>query len=171
MVGIILAKESHSAMGLITNFVKVRLDGKIIDESLKPRQMIDLGWAPCIVTELRWQSDGRIVSKQFPEGVLAKLLPGKTSIALIETYDVNRAPLSAMSVIESTGDLLYSIPNLQVVMGKNLSGSFCWFEPSTDDTENCFSAVFQADIDGNLVQYKFDFDIASGKIQKISASR
>ncbi|MFZ6754685.1 hypothetical protein ACO0KY_15055 [Undibacterium sp. Dicai25W] len=104
-------------MAIITDFTKIRLDGKIIDERHELRQPMNSGWAQCIVTEWHWRSTDQIVTIKYAGGVLAKLLPRNTTVRIIDTVIKNGIERSALSVLDSHRELKYSIPNVHSIKG------------------------------------------------------
>lgn len=69
-------------MTQIQQFVRIRRDGKIIDETMKVEDIAALG-ATEIITEIRWCNGSQSVSFQDARGVLAKVIPGRQFVSVI----------------------------------------------------------------------------------------
>ncbi|MFB9240273.1 hypothetical protein IV454_23840 [Massilia antarctica] len=160
-------------MTLIQNFREIRRDGKVIEAGVDMQAILALGWSPDKIVRLEWEADGRTIHRDCPHGVLAKVLPDRMSIALMEHTPVDTGMRKKLSVIDADGTTRYVIADTHVINGRALMGVFAWFEPARVEPERCFGVIFQTvpDADGTQEQYQFDLDIASGEIVGAYESR
>lgn len=146
---------------MIQNFKKIRRDGKVIEESMKAKDMIALGWSPDKVLAVQWDDESRPVCIRSNFGILAKIISGRESIAVIEECD-KTGQHSTLSIINTDGSLRLRLPNIQVIRNKDEIGEFCWFEPQRVNSPNVFGVVFSLTSDNSMFQ--LDIDAGNGAI-------
>ncbi len=157
---------------LIESFVERRLDGNEIPEGTDLVKLVmESGWEPQKITHIRWTYDNEDFSLDFPNGVLAKVLPGRRHIALIENVvDAGQAQ-HRLVVVDAEGYLEYSVSGKLSINGVQRVGEFVWFEPAITDAEDCFGVVFQTSGPGGMEQFQCDIEVETGEIAEIYASR
>ncbi|WP_426340090.1 hypothetical protein ACN9MZ_28200 [Pseudoduganella sp. S-14] len=158
-------------MDKIELFTERRADGKEIHEGMDLLKLIHSGWEPQKITHISWECDGRSFGLDYANGVLAKVLPGRCHIALIETVGGAGEEQGDLFVVDARGDKQYGISRHQVIEGKKRFGEFVWFEPAIESPEHCFGAVFQTNGPAGIEQYQFDFEISTGIITGIHMLR
>ena len=155
-------------MSSITNFKKIRRDGKVIDESMTAAQMISLGWNPEKVIKLTWDADGGRLTLKDKHGLLAVVVPNRRAIAVLKENDDSGSD-SSLVILDANGGEKFRVNN-KVMVGENEeSGTFCWFEPSRDSSLDCIGVAFRLDRDQSMVQV--DIDSSTGDFVGIYRTR
>ncbi|MGS2744584.1 hypothetical protein ACU6TU_13470 [Halomonas sp. LS-001] len=142
-------------MTSITNFKKIRRDGKVIDEAMTAAQMISLGWNPEKVIELEWDADGRRLIFKCKHGLLAVVVPNRRTIAVLKENDDSDSNNSLL-FLDASGREKFRVNNQVMVGEKEVSGTFCWFEPSRDSSPDVIGVTFRLDEDQSMVQVDID---------------
>lgn len=158
-------------MDLVEDFVKIRRDGKRIGASMDAQAILALGWRPDKVVRLEWAVDSHKCARDFEYGVLAKVAPDATAIALIEEVVESGSPGSSFSIINADGTNRYEISNTHRVNGEVLTGNFAWFEAPRQDPEHCIGIIFQAESASGPEQYQFDLDVRTGEVIEVRMAR
>jgi len=139
----------------ITNFKKIRRDGKVIDESMTAAQMISLGWSPEKVIEIEWDVDGRRLTFKCKHGLLAVVMPNRRAIAVLKEND-DSGSNSSLVILDVNGGEKFRVNNKVMVGEKEESGTFYWFEPSRNSSPDYIGVVFRLDKDHSMVQVDID---------------
>ena len=148
-------------MMTIQNFKKIRRDGKVIDESMRAKDMVALGWSPDKVLEIRWNNGSQFISFKTRYGVLGIVVPGRETIAVIEENDES-GQYHTLSVINADGSKRMELSNVQKVFDKDEVGEFLWFESARVASPNIFGVIFRRSSD-NLM-YQLDIDALNGNV-------
>lgn len=148
-------------MGRIKNFKEIRLDGKIIDESMSIDDLIKLGWTPEKIVEIQWHSNGDAVSICDTYGLLAIVVPSKDSVAVIK-HNSNINPEKNLLILNSDGAIKFTLSNTQKIKNNDEVGKFAWFEPARIKSPHLFGVIFEI-IDKNQM-FQFDVDSNTGEI-------
>lgn len=156
----------------IESFVERRPDGKEIPEGTDLVKLVmESGWEPQKITHIRWRYDNECFALDFPNGVLAKVLPGRRHIALIENVVDAGKPQKRLAVVDAEGYLDYSVSSSLSINGVQGIGEFVWFEPAVTDADDRFGVVFQTIGPGGTEQFQCDIDVETGEIAGIYAAR
>lgn len=150
--------DSQQTQGLIESFVECRADGKEVHEGMDLLKLVQSGWEPLQITRVGWVCDGLNIGFDYPDGVLAKVLPGRRHVALIGRE---------LIVVNSHGQQQYSLGGKQIIAGQERVGEFAWFEPALGGADKCFGVVFQSNGPAGIEQYQFDIEVDTGKIREI----
>jgi len=143
----------------IKQFIEIRQDGKVIDETMKSEDIFALGSTEKII-EVQWSNGSQSVSLRDTHGVLAKVVPGRNFVATNGHDESGQHRI--FSVINADGSPHLQLPNIQAIHGKNEEGEFCWFEPPRVESPNVFGVVFNRASDNSMFQ--LDIDAASGNV-------
>jgi hypothetical protein len=146
-------------MPSITNFREKRRDGRIIDESMTVDKLLQLGWPVDKIAAVSWDLDGKTIEIRSQHGILAKLLPARDGVALLESLD-EKGLVGSLTVVNVDGTRRFAVPNVQPVRGRSERGRFRWFEPARVTSPPCFGVIFELDRDHS--QYQLDLDVATG---------
>lgn len=144
----------------IHNFMEIRRDGKVIDESMSAEDVFALG-NPEKIVEVKWRDDARLVSIHDDLGMLAKVVPGRNFVA-INGHDEPSSQCRKLFIMNADGSKRLQLSNVQNIRGANESGKFCWFEPSRTESSDVFGVVFNVASDDSMFQ--LDIDATSGAI-------
>jgi hypothetical protein len=144
----------------IENFEKLRRDGKIITEKMKPEDVAKLGPFEPIV-ELRWQSGERKITLSNSYGIWGIVVRGRKLVAAKQADDDSRI-CRKLDTFNGDGTVRHSISNSQFICGEMMTGQFSWFEKAKNDMEDCFGVVFQTEPGSRMFQ--LDVNAYSGKI-------
>jgi len=161
------ALDNQQTEGLIESFVERRADGKEIREGMDLLKLTQSGWAPEKITQIGWVCNSQAFSLDYADGVLAKILPERRHIALIETVAANNESSCNLVVVNAQGKKQYALGRHQTIDGKQRHGEFVWFEPALEGHNGCFGVVFQTYDAAGAEQYQFDIEISTGKIVDI----
>lgn len=153
---------------MITDFVLVREDGKIIDEGITVDRMSELGWKPCRVVEVRWQWQEESLSLANPLGLLAIVVPDRERLAILWNTDES-GKRATLYVVEGGNHQLTKISDQLVINGKPENGTYVWFEYFPHYSNGVFSCMFSRARDQAI--YRVDIDAASEAILSVNASR
>lgn len=143
----------------IQQFIRIRRDGKIIDETMKPQDISALG-AIEKVTEIRWLNGSQSVSFQDADGVFAKVVPGRRFVAVNTTDKSGHS--RGLLILNADGTQRFQISNTQVIRGKSEEGEFCWYELPRVESPNVFGIVFN--ISRNDLFFQLDIDAENGNV-------
>jgi hypothetical protein len=156
---------------LIEHFVKIRRDGKRIEESMDVQAMLAMGWTPDKVVRIEWETDGTKFALDAEQGLLAKVAPDRSAIAVIaETFPDGTAN-SKLSIINADGSVRYIISNTHTINGEVMTGNFAWFEPPNQDSDHCIGIIFQAESAAGPEQYQFDLNTETGEVVEATVAR
>jgi hypothetical protein len=164
-------QDSQQAKASIEAFFERRADGKEIHEGMDLLQLIQSGWEPLKITHVGWVCDGRLVGLDYADGVVAKMLPGRQHVALIEAVADNTEAKGNLVVLNALGEKQYAISRHQTIGGENFYGEFVWFERAAERPDQCFGAVFETNGPAGIEQYHFDIEIGTGKVSGIRLMR
>jgi hypothetical protein len=149
----------------ITEFRKIRRDGRVIEEYMTAGDIISLGWPPEQVVEIQWLDCERPVKRQSSCGLLATVVRGRDYVALIENDSVFRTT-SSLLIVNSDGTTRCPISDIQNIHGREVRGTFRWFEPPRQLRNNLFGVVFGSDQDS----LAFQLDIDASECNIVGAS-
>lgn len=143
----------------ISNFVQVRVDGKLIPQGMTVKIMLELGWQPAKVVALRWDWGSQQIEFAPPRPLHATVVRGQTFVAAIMEGEL-ASQAGRLVVVNPDGSIHGSLDNRLDVAGQTSAGQFGWFEPAMTAGANIFGAVFQTsagddlrcDIDANEVK-------------------
>lgn len=156
---------------MIEHFVKIRRDGKRIEGHMDVQAMLALGWSPDKVVRIEWEADGAKYALDAAHGMLAKVAPDGTAIALLaESVDAG-VPSSKLSIINADGTIRHSISNTHTIDGETMTGNFAWFEPPLRDTDQCIGVIYQAESKAGPEQYQFDLNVTTGEVVEARVTR
>ena len=148
---------------MIRHLQEIRADGKVIDETMDFDAMSALGWAPCRVTALRWEHDGRPVDLHYESGVtVRRLRGGRFLAALVLSADDASGP--RLCVLDADGREHLDLPNTLNLAGRDEPGAYRWFEDAPAGGGNLFRVVFE--LARNQAQFAIDVDAESGQVQR-----
>lgn len=156
---------------MIEHFVRIRRDGKRVEEDMDAQAILALGWGPDKIVSIEWEADGVRHARDFAHGVLAKLAPDRSAIVLLEEVVDAGIEGSELSVINPNGSTRYEIANTHRVDGEVMTGNFAWFEPARKDPEHAIGLVFQAHSAAGPEQYQFDLNLATGEVVEARITR
>jgi hypothetical protein len=160
------------AKGLIEAFVEHRADGKQIHEGMDLVKLItDSGWDPQRITRISWTFEGKPFAMEFEHGVLAKLLPGRRRIALLELPADGVEARPRLVVINQFGQEQYAVSDVQTINGTQRQGEFAWFEPAVTNPEQYFGVVFETVGAVGVEQYRMDLKVGSGEVAAVYPMR
>lgn len=146
-------------MAPIQQFIRIRRDGKIIDETMKVEDISALG-AIEKVTEIRWLNGSQPVSFRDDCGVFAKVVPGRQFV-VANTNDKS-IQRRVLLVLNADGTQRLQLSDTQVIRGKSELGEFCWFEAPRVESLNVFGVVFSRASDNS--QFQLDIDAENGNV-------
>ncbi|WP_426165682.1 hypothetical protein [Pseudoduganella sp. R-34] len=153
-------------MDLIDAFIELRQDGKEIVPGMTFQTLSQLGWAPSKIVRVSWLAGQRQLALDYPDGVLAKVLPGRGHVAVIPQIG-GAAGSPKLTVMDAQGRECYVLGSAQEIAGVMRYGSFLWFEPSDTDPEHRFGVVFEtAD-----QQFLLELEINSGAVKVVRELR
>ena len=156
---------------MIENFVKIRRDGKRIEEHMDVQSLLALGWGPDKVIRIEWEADGKKCAFDAEQGMLAKVGPDGSAILLLaEAVDAGVAS-SKLSILNADGSVRHRISNTHTINGETMTGNFAWFEPARNDPEHCVGVIFQAESEAGPEQYQFDLNVTTGEPVEVRVSR
>lgn len=152
----------------ITQFRKIRRDGKVIDEGMTAKDMMDRGWLPDKVVRIEWDAGGRLKSLDSEFGLLAIVVPGREFLAVVEDLD-NSGQNSRLIILNADGSMARQLENIQRIDGADHPGVFSWFEPSQTNSSGDFGVAFQSLMDGAI--RRLDIEAGSGEVKGIYPMR
>lgn len=153
---------------MITDFQKVRADGKVIGEGMTVEQMLALGWTPCKVLDARWRWNEQLFDITNPLGLLAIVVPDRQWLAVL--WNTDESALEAdLYVIAGDRSQQIKIPDQLLINGQIEAGIYSWFEYFIHDSASVFTCMFTRRRDQSL--FRVDIDAATGTIISISPSR
>ena len=144
----------------VTRFRSIRADGKVIDESMTVADMLARGWNPATVVAIEWESAGDTVSLRSEDGVAAHVVPGRRFVAVIER--------GVLRILHADGSPGAAISSVQTIRGRQLHGSFAWFEPPRTQSMDAFGSVF---LTGGNGDFQIDVDAATGRVLGVHETR
>ncbi len=163
---VFIGSFSYAAAG-IESLVHIRRDGKIIAEGMDIGALIEKGWAPQPIVRIEWKSNGCPHALEYPDGVLAKVLPGRQLLALFEPCVENGQLRNRLVVRNAQGEQLYVIDGQQPFEGIPPNGKFLWFEPSSQQPDQWFGAVLEANDRNGVQQFLLSFEIETGELKNV----
>jgi hypothetical protein len=152
---------------VISNFQKIRRDGKVIPEGMTGVQMIVAGWEPDKVLRLRWDWDGHPIELTSPYGLLSRVVPSHEYLAVLEDTDATGYH-ARLSVYLPDGTIKESYPKLLdfPATAKSLAhkepGEYVWFQTPKSPLPTAFAVVFK--VYRNGATYRVDIDAATGAV-------
>jgi hypothetical protein len=152
---------------VISNFQKIRRDGKIIPEGMTGEQMLAAGWQPEKVLWLRWDWFGHPIELASPYGFLSRIVPSREYLAVLEDTDAT-GQHAILSVYLSNGTFRGTFPNLLELPGNaqiaphKEAGEYVWFQIPRSPLPTAFAAVFK--VFRNGATYRVDIDAATGSL-------
>jgi hypothetical protein len=159
---------------VISNFHKIRRDGKVIPEGMTGVEMIAAGWEPDKVLRLRWDYDGHPIELASPYGLLSRVVPRHEYLAVLEDTDAT-GDHATLRVYLPDGTIRESLPNIpewaetaQSVARKE-EGEYVWFQMPKSPLPTAFAVVFR--VYRNGATYRVDIDAASGAVLGIEEVR
>jgi hypothetical protein len=109
---------------LISNFVQVRADGKLIPPTLAVREMLALGWEPSKVVALRWTHNGQQIKVELSGGIHGVVVPGENFVAAL--CGENELSLDGeVTIFAPDGSIHGKIGGPIAVSGHDVRGTFC----------------------------------------------
>ncbi|WP_426318767.1 hypothetical protein [Pseudoduganella sp. R-43] len=151
----------------VESLTHIRQDGNRIEEGMGVGALLEKGWEPQPVVRIEWKSNGHFYGLDFPDGVLAIVLPGRSRIASFEPA-VQGGPLRNRLVVRSAqGEQLYVIDGRLPFEGIPPNGKFVWFEPSPQQPEQWFGAVLEANGRDGMEQFLLSFEIETGELRSV----
>jgi hypothetical protein len=150
-------------MESITNFVKVRADGKLVPGGMKVAEMLALGWGPCEVIGLRWTHANANVEFAAPYGTHGIVVPGAQFVATVHDED-STGTRSHLLILSAHGAVHSKLHNRITASGVNASGKYAWFETPAQPGPHVFAIVFQAD-DGS--SFVCDIDASGPRLLRV----
>lgn len=161
---IFIGSFSYAADG-IESLNHIRRDGKIITEGMDIGALIEKGWEPQPTVRIEWKSNGCSYASDYPDGVLAKVLPGRQLLALIEPGPEGGQLCNRLVVRNAQGERRYVIDGQQPFEGIPKNGKFLWFEPSPQQPDQWFGAVLEANDRNGVQQFLLSFEIETGELK------
>ncbi|QHB70637.1 hypothetical protein [Stenotrophomonas sp. 364] len=153
---------------MITDFLLLREDGKIIDEGITVDRMSALGWKPSLVVEARWKWGGESLSLANPLGLLAIVVPDRERLAILLNTDESRL-IATLHVVDGSTQSLTKIPDRLAINDKLEEGTFSWLEYFPHDSKSVFSCMYTKKRDQAI--YRVDIDAISGSVLLVQPSR
>jgi hypothetical protein len=150
------------AVAKIAALREIRRDGKVIDESMTPEDVGKLG-PPEKIVRIEWIYDQRSASLQHKGGMLAKVLPDRTGIAVL-LHDGESRFAKNLKILNDDGSLRASSGPSLSIDGTAFSGEYGWFEPARTSPEKNLGIVFWRAADDILFQ--LDIDPATAKVMR-----
>jgi hypothetical protein len=138
----------------------IRRDGRTIDETMSPADVARLG-PPQKVVRIEWRHDQGAGHLEHPGGLLAKVLPDRSGIAVL-LYEENAQYGIALKLLEPDGSVRASSDNRVTVDGGALLGGYGWFEPARTVPSRNIGVVFFRAADDAMMQ--LDIDSSTGKV-------
>jgi hypothetical protein len=143
----------------IQQFIEIRRDGKVIDETMSVEDIGALGAIEKVI-EVQWRNGSQPVSFRDAYGVLAIVVPGREFVAA-NGHDES-GQRRVLSVINADGTQRLQLSNTQVIRGKGELGDFRWFESPRVESLNVFGVVFERASDNSMFQ--LDIDAINGNV-------
>ena len=155
---------------MISNFQKIRRDGKVIPEGVTGEQMIAAGWEPDKVLRLRWDWYGNPIELSSPYGFLSRIVPSREYLAVLEDTDAtgDHARLSVYlsnGTFRGTFNNVLDLPATPVVPEHKEAGEYVWFQTPKSPLPTAFAAAFK--VYRNGATYRVDLDAATGAVLAI----
>jgi hypothetical protein len=148
-------------MNSITTFQEIRRDGKVIEESMTPEDMIRAGWQPDKVVALRWVWYDRTIELRSPFGFLSRVVPSREYVAVLEDTDAG-GQHAVLTVYQTDGSPRGTFRNVLEIAGKPAAGEFRSFRTPKSPLPTAFCVLF--DVFSNGGTYQVDIDAASGAV-------
>lgn len=149
----------EAEMGKIQDFIKIREDGKIIEESMNLKDISSLGPVSKI-TRVQWNNGSEPVYIIDNFGLLAKVINGRNFVAINGHNKSGQE--QELSIFNCDGTRRFKISNTQAINNKNETGNFLWFERPFIDAPNVFGVIFDCNRD-NLM-FRMDIDAMNGQV-------
>lgn len=153
---------------MITDFLLLREDGKIIHEGITVDHMSALGWTPSLVVEARWKWGGESLSLANPLGLLAIVVPDRQRLAILWNTDESRL-IASLHVVDGGTQSLTQISDRLVINNKPEEGTFSWFEYFPHYSNSVFSCMYTRRRDQGI--FRVDIDSISGSVLSVQPSR
>lgn len=154
-------------MAKIENFRKVRSDNRVFYDDI---DISNLGWPPCKIRDLFWEYEGKTIEfHEDPEiGIFAYLIKDKDVVLFLETIgDEERSKY--LTVYNADGSVRFSVPNKQIIHGKEQTGSFEWLQDYGNRQSSHFIVVFFPDNLNGYYNILVDYD--TGETKCLSEAR
>jgi hypothetical protein len=148
-------------MNLIERFQSIRRDGKIIEESMTPVEMIRAGWQPDKVLVLRWVWFGRTIELRSQFGFLSRVVQSREYVAVLEDTDAT-GQHAVLTVYQADGSPREIYRNVLEISGKPEAGEFASFRSPQSPLPTAFCVLF--DVFRNGGRFQVDIDAASGAV-------
>ena len=155
---------------MISNFHKIRRDGKVIPEGMTGEQMIAAGWEPEKVLWLRWDYYGNPIELASQYGFLSRIVASREYLVVLEDTDAS-GQHATLSVYLSNGTFRGSFPNILDVPGPlggpvhREAGEYAWFQTPRSPLPTAFAAAFK--VYRNGATYRVELDAATGGVLSI----
>jgi hypothetical protein len=152
---------------VISNFRKIRRDGKVIPEGMTGVQMISAGWEPDKVLRLQWDWNGHAIELVSSFGFLSRIVPSHEYLAVLEDTDATGYQ-ARLSVFLPDGTMKERYPNVLELPGtaqraaRQETGEYVWFQTPKSTLPTAFAVVFR--IDRNGATFRVDTDAATGAV-------
>lgn len=156
---------------MIEHFLKIRRDGKRIEEHMDVQAMLAMGWSPDKVVRIEWESNGAKFALDFEHGMLAKVAPDGSAIAVLAESVNGDVAHSKLAIINADGTIRHKISNTHTIDGEVMTGHFAWFEPAQHDPDHCIGIIFQAESAVGPEQYQFDLNVTTGEVVEARVTR
>ena len=143
---------------------EIRKDGKIISEDMTIEDIASLGLPPEKIVSIEWSTDGRTNIYKHDKGIVAKVLPDRTGIALLLFGD-KEGGSKELKILNADGSIRLTVNPEHNIDQVKKQVTYLWFEKPKTLSESAFGVVFADDMNKNL--YQLDIDSASGKIINI----
>ena len=146
-------------MTSIQQFIEIRRDGKIIDETMKVEDIFALGATEKVV-EIQWRNGSQAVFFRDAYGVSAKVILGGDFI-VANAHD-NSGQRRVLLIINADGTQRFQLLNTQLICGKSELGDFRWFDSPRIEAPDVFGVIFNRARDNSMFQ--LDIDAKTAKV-------
>jgi len=153
---------------VISDFERIREDGKVIDENMTVDRMIALGWSPCLVVEARWRWQEQLLSVVNSRGLLAIVVPDRQHLAILWNDD-DTGIAATLYVVSGDRQQQIRITDQLLIDGQLETGVYSWFEQFPQDSPSVFTCMFSRQRDQAM--FRVDIDAATGDILSVQHSR
>ncbi|OEF06388.1 hypothetical protein [Vibrio genomosp. F10] len=145
-------------MNKVTDFIKIRADGKQVDDSMSLDELLAKGWKPSPVIEIQWMYLGKRYNLKNTDGMSAVLLNDGATIAVLH-WDY---PYNTFDFLNPDGGQRFLISNEQSIDGELVIGGFS--SPSCEDIDGyiCCKVIFDSSRLRNL--FEIYIDVVSGAV-------
>ena len=144
---------------MISDFVEVRRDGRIIPAGMTVAAMLEAGWSADIVVRARWRHDASEVAIEDGGGLLAVPVVGGHHVAAILSD-------GSLTIYDELGEPKHVWSHMIESQGSAWRGKFCWFEKSI--LAGRVNAVFE---DESSALFLCEIDAVLGQVVSVSRTR